>query len=455
MSRVIFRAAVTLIAILPSAPAQKLIGTGAVGNAAQGTAVALSADGNTAIVGGPADNGGAGAVWIFTLTNGVWTQQGNKIVGTGAVGNAGQGAAVAISADGNTALIGGPGDAGNLGAAWVFTLLSGVWTQQGAKLVGAGAVPTDGKVSQGCSVALSADGNTALVGGRKDNSTAGGAAWVFTRSNSVWSPQGAKLVGSGAVRGNVFYGPTNLGVDQGASVALSADGNTAVVGGPFDSYVSGGDAYTSGGAVWVFTRSSGFWSQQGAKLAAGRDLFSYEGASVAVSSDGNTFTAVGDDPFGSVWVFTRNNGVWSQQGSNLMVSGAGRGLYVEASSTALSSDGNTALIGGSGDNQSVGAAWVFTRSNGVWTQQGGKLIAAGAIGQSQQGASVSLSADGKTALIGGPGDNGGAGATWVLTPGATVGPPAPTGVSPPAGIHPARRWLSPSPDIRTSLWRTS
>ena len=76
--------------------------------------------------------------------NGVWSQQGPKLVGTGAVTNAGQGHSVAISADGNTVIVGGPGDnpvsGGTTGAAWVYTRANGVWTQQGPKLVGTGAV---------------------------------------------------------------------------------------------------------------------------------------------------------------------------------------------------------------------------------------------------------------------------------------------------------------------------
>jgi hypothetical protein len=50
---------------------QKLIGTGAVGNAQQGTSVALSADGNTVIWGGPYDNSNAGAAWVFGQSGGV------------------------------------------------------------------------------------------------------------------------------------------------------------------------------------------------------------------------------------------------------------------------------------------------------------------------------------------------------------------------------------------------
>ena len=64
----------------------KLVGTGASGVPQQGASVALSADGNTAIVGGPGDNNGQGAAWVYTRSGGVWTQQGNKLVGTGASG---------------------------------------------------------------------------------------------------------------------------------------------------------------------------------------------------------------------------------------------------------------------------------------------------------------------------------------------------------------------------------
>ena len=241
----------------------KLVGSGAVGSAEQGYAVALSADGNTAIVGGPFDNSQAGAAWAFTRSGGVWTQQGAKLVGTGAaVGNANQGNSVALSADGNTAIVGGPND----GAAWVFTRSNGVWTQQGAKLVGTGAV---GGALQGISVALSADGNTAIVGGAGDNSNIG-AVWVFTRSGGVWTQQGSKLVGTGAV-GNAR---------QGISVALSADGNTAIVGGNGDN--------SNTGAAWVFTPSGGVWSQQGNKLVGTGATLGAQGKSVAVSADGNT-----------------------------------------------------------------------------------------------------------------------------------------------------------------------
>src|SRR5262249_2051778 len=114
----------------------KLTGSNSGPGSTFGASVALSADGNTALVGGNSDNGATGAAWVFAGSGGVWPQQGGKLTGSGetAVGEFGR--SVALSADGNTALIGGPGDSVLVGAAWVFTRSGGLWTQQGGKLLG-------------------------------------------------------------------------------------------------------------------------------------------------------------------------------------------------------------------------------------------------------------------------------------------------------------------------------
>jgi hypothetical protein len=380
----------------------KLVGTGAVGPAEQGYSVALSGDGSTALIGGPFDDSNIGAAWVFTRSGSTWSQQGSKLVGTDAVGPAEQGYSVALSGDGNAALIGGLLDDNQSGAAWVFTRSGSTWSQQGSKLVGTGAV---GAAKQGASVALSGDGNTALIGGYNDNSGTG-AAWVFTRSGSTWSQQGSKLVGTGAA------GPAK----QGAGVALSGDGNTVLIGGP-------GDNYPAGGAAWVFTRSGSTWSQQGAKLV-GTGVYAPagQGASVALSGDGSTALIGGPTDnggfgvgVGAAWVFARSGSTWSQQGAKLVGTGAVRNAALQGYSVALSSDGNTALIGGEGDDHFAGAAWVFTRSGSTWSQQGAKLVGTGAVGNAGQGASVALSGDGNTALIGGPADNQYLGSAWVFT----------------------------------------
>jgi FG-GAP repeat len=77
---------------------------------------------------------------------------------------------VALDSEGTTALIGGSG------AAWVFTTLkSVVWRQYGEKLT---ANEETGEGHFGYSVALSFEGNTALMGAPFENTRAG-AAWVF------------------------------------------------------------------------------------------------------------------------------------------------------------------------------------------------------------------------------------------------------------------------------------
>ena len=285
----------------------------------------------------------SGADLTLKCLNLSFVQQGNKFVGTGAVGSTGQGLAVSLSGDGNTAIVGGANDNVGIGATWVFTRQNGVWHPQGNKLVGTGAT---GNAWQHCAVSISGDGNTAIVGGNTDNSNAG-AAWIFTRQNGVWCQQGNKLVGKGAVGG----------AGQGYAVSISGDGNTAIVGG----YTDNGGL----GASWIFTRRNEVWRQQGAKL---------------VGSDFMQITYC------------------VQQGV----------------SVSLSSNGNTAIVGGFGDNVAIGASWIFTRQNGEWHQLGNKLVGTGAIGNAWQGYAVSISGDGNSAIVGGPNDNGGIGGTWIF-----------------------------------------
>ena len=394
----------------------KLTG-GEEGNSEFGVLVALSADGNTTLVGGWKDNGTKGAAWVFTRTAGVWSQQGPKLTGAGEVGEGGFGTSVALSADGDTALIGAPGDSGTKGAAWVFTRSGSTWTQQGEKLTGGGEI---GSAWFGYTVAISADGNTALIGGWLDNGWKG-AVWVFTRSGSTWAQQGGKLTGAEEIGEGMF----------GTNVTLSADGNTALIGGWNDDSVAPGNRdYSGKGAAWVFTRSGGAWSQQGPKLTGAGEIGDKPdnengkfGTIVALSADGNTalIGAWNDDTSkGAAWVFTRSGGVWSQQGPKLTGGGeVGEGRFGVA--VALSADGNTALIGALYDNGARGASWVFRRSGSTWAQEGGKLIGGGSSGESEFGTNVALSADGATALIGGWRDNGGAGASWVF-----VDPPTST-----------------------------
>src|SRR5580700_68204 len=384
-----------------------------------GQSVALSADGNTAVVGAPTGNGEAGAVWVFTRTGSTWTQQAELMPKSGEEGGNGEfGASVALSADGNTVLIGAPTSTGG-GAVWVFTRSGSTWAQQGEKITGA---EQSAGSEFGRSVALSAEGDTAAVGAPGDGGKAG-AIWVFTRSEGaeVWSQQGLKLAPEiGEEVGNGQFG---------ASVALSAEGNTVAVGAPTDN--------SDVGAVWAFTRTVAIWTQQGTKITGGEEVEEgHFGASVALGAEGNTALIGGpgdSKETGAAWAFTRSEGAWAQQGAKLTAeTGEESEKGAFGASVGLSFDGNTALIGAPGDNEAIGAAWAFTRSaKGAWAQQDAKLTAkAGEEGEKGVafGASVALSSDGYTALAGGPANSSGAGAAW-----AFVNPPTVSSVSPDKG----------------------
>jgi hypothetical protein len=413
-----------------------------------GDSVALSADGNTALVGVSNNGDGAGEAIVYVRSGSTWIQQA-ELTGSDETGRAAFGVGVALSSDGNTALIGGPQDNGSVGAAWMFVRSGSTWTQQGAKLTGSGETGYSGF---GSSVALSADGSTALIGGRYDNTgfdvSGVGAAWVFVRSGSTWTQQGPKLTASDE---------TGLG-GFGGSVALSADGNTALVGGPNN----GGDGSTlyAVGAAWVFVRSGSSWTQQGPKLTASDEAGSGGlGSGVALSADGNT-ALIGGQGDNSAWVFVRSGSSWTQRGNKLIPSDETRGSCF-GSDVAFSADGHTALIGGPCDNANgdfaAGAAWVFVRSGSTWTQQGKKLTG----GHGGFASSVALSSDGNTALIGSDGFGAprSPGEAVVFTPGhavtvAKTGGGSGTVTSSPPGISCGRSCSAPYA-VRTRVTLTA
>jgi len=200
-------------------------------------------------------------------------------------------------------------------------------------------------------VAISGDGDTVLVGGD-----------VFVRSGATWTRQ--------AILSPV--GATDFGF--GVSVALSANGNTALIGDPYPQSSHGGTPSPPG----VTTPAAP--------------------------------SAPPPSPPGQAFVFVRVGSSWTQQGPAL-VPGDAVGHPGFADAVALSADGRTVLIGGPGDNccvpvpgtrfaREVGAAWVFTRVGSGWVQQGLKLTPPDAQSPDRFGARVSLSANGDTALIG-------------------------------------------------------
>jgi hypothetical protein len=392
---------------------EKLTGGEEQGGALLGFSVALSADGNTALVGGPRDHEYAGAVWVFTRSGAEWTQQGPKLTGTTAGGTGGErcgeetgeeadecaaGRSVALSADGNTALVGSPREAGpcpraggecdNQGAVWMFARNGTTWSLRQTLTAGS-EEGAEGRF--GRAVALSADGTTALVGAPSDGGGGPGSAWVFTRSgsSSSWTLAGPKLTVSDT------QGEAHLG----GSVALSGDGETAVVGAPADNgYV---------GSAFVFARFGSSWHQVSKLTGEAESGAGHFGASVAVSTQGTT-AIVGAradaEGNGAAWAFAQSGpATWSPQGSKLTApepAGADDGAEF-GYSVALTADGNRALIGAPHDGGAAGAAWLFARSGSAWTQDGSKLTGAAA-GRGWFGSSVALRSDGLTALVGAP-----------------------------------------------------
>jgi hypothetical protein len=327
-----------------------------------GRSVALSEDGSTAIIGAYLEDDSSttdnGAAYVFTRAMGSWSQQAKLLAGDKASSDR-FGNSVTLSGDGNTALIGGEreDDSGTTdnGAAYVFTRSMGSWSQQ-AKLLAADKANTD---YFGISVALSSDGNTALIGAEREDdgiTTDNGAAYVFTRSMGSWSQQ-AKFLASDKATQDYF----------GYLVALSGDGNTALIG----AYREDDGGMTDNGAAYVFTRSMGSWSQQAKLLAGDKADFDFFGRSVALSGDGNTALVgghfesdSGTTNNGAVYIFTRVMSSWSQQAK--LLAGDKADFDYFGHSVALSGDGNTALTGAYNESDSGtsgnGAAYVFIGS---------------------------------------------------------------------------------------------
>jgi FG-GAP repeat len=475
-----------------------------------GVGVAISSDGSTIAVGAPHESSGAkgingnqndtslydsGAAYVFTRTDTGWQQQAYIKASNPDVG-AEFGHSVALSADGNTLAVaaiwessGAKGINGNQndrsvpqsGAVYLFTRQDNRWTQQAyikASNAGEGPVPGEdyGDGDQfGFSLALSKDGNTIAVGAvtedsgakgingnQNDNSMmSSGAVYVFARVRGAWSQQAyVKASNPGA------------GFQFGYSVSLNADGNVLAIGaydetggsnqvdGPQEPTrtsnpnARGGFAGSNGrGAVYVFARTGGEWKQTNYLKASNIENGDSFGVSNMLSDDGNTIligsldedclctgivhgrTDIGnndqpsDTSSGAAYVFIRSGATWVQQ------------AYIKPTTIhpgdwfgnrlVLSGDGNTALIGAPLEDNSAqgingnerasqtdeaGAAWLFSRSGGRWTQRA-YIKGANTRRRDEFGSSLAASRDGRTLVVGSrlQGDGAdGAGAVYVF-----------------------------------------
>ena len=422
-----------------------------------GSAIALSADGNTLAVGAAFEDSAAkgvngvskehavnsGAVYVYTRDNKGWKQQ--AYLKPSNTEEGGQfGGSLSLSADGNLLAVGSPGEASSAtgvngnqsdksmpaaGAVYVFARAGAAWSQQ-AYLKSSNTGSPDVGYQFGYAVSLSSDGSTLAASETSDPSNAtgingdqkntaapdSGAVFVFSHSGDTWSQQAYVKP----------WNTTTPGVLFGYSVGLNGNGDTLGVG----SYGDDGRR----GAVYVFTRNNGTWSQQmrvtGSKGVPG----DYLGCSLAISDDGNTIisgtvddkynTPEAGDPekesIGGIYVFVRAAGKWSEQAYLR----AFNPRYYDQFGLALaiSRDGNT-IAGGShledsgakgvnGDQSDAsgedsGAVYVYTRTGTTWNPTA-YVKASNTQPAAEFGASVALDGDGKLLAAGAPKENSGA-----------------------------------------------
>jgi FG-GAP repeat len=253
---------------------------------------------------------------------------------------------------------------------------------------------------------------------------------------------------------------SNTDADDHFGSAVAIDGDTLVIGAPEEdsgsSGINGNQSNNSGndiGAVYVFVRSGGIWTQQAYLKASNPDNLDLFGTSVAISGNTIVVGAQGEDSnangvngnqsdnsvaqAGAAYVFVRSGTTWTQQ-AYLKPSTAGFNNF----GNTVAIDGDTIAIGAEGEDSastgingsevgtgapSSGAVYVFTRSGTTWSQQA-YIKSSNSQSGDQFGNSVALSNDtlavgaigedsAATSIGGNQGDNSasGSGAVYVFT----------------------------------------
>jgi hypothetical protein len=381
-----------------------------------GDAVAI--DGDTLVVGAYGVTVGAnsmqGVAYVFVRDGATWTPQATLTASDGAADDY-FGRSVAICGD--TIVVGARqakvGTHPYEGAAYVFTRTGTIWTEQ-ARLTAA-----DGAISDSFGQSVAVSGETAVVGASEHADGVGlgqGSVYVFTRSGATWGQQAELTVAGGGLGDAVaIEGNTVVAAAQGVAVA----GNSGQ------------------GAAYVFTRVGATWSQQARLTATDGESMDQFGSSVALSGGtavvGAWMDDVGNNSVqGSAYVFVCKGTTWTQQ-AHLTADDGASGDFAGRSVAVW---GDLAVMGSHdhmvGTNAAQGVAYVFSRSGTTWSRQA-HLVAADGAQADSFGWSVALSAD--TAVVGAPVDvnpTTGRGSAYVFE--ATFpSPPSITSVSPSSG----------------------
>ena len=441
---------------------------------AAGTVLAVSApeeDSSATFIDGNQDDNstsGAGAVYIFERTSSGWRQA--AYIKAPRVYTAAEfGSDIALSADGNRLVIGAPGESGsgvgvdadwnettfgefNFGAAYMYQRDGSTWLLD-TYFKASNAEPQD---RFGSAVAISADGSTIAVSALEEDSAAtgvggdeanndaatSGAVYVFSDEGGAWT-QEAYVKASNAEEGDAFGHALALSGDGSRLIvsAIREDGGVAGINGdPNDNSLPGtGSVFTGTGAVYVFDRQAGVWSEDSYIKSSNIDEDDMFGYSLSISDDGNILvvgaqredsmgTGVNSglesdnssDYTGAAYVFRSNAGAWFEEaylkasntdrfeafGASVDVSGDGRYIAVGATgerSLAVGVNGDESQTQGVG----VGAVYVFTW-DGAWAQA--SYVKASNSDQTQFtglgrgisfGNAVELSGDGHALAVGG------------------------------------------------------
>ncbi len=340
----------------------------------------MSLSGDTLLIGAHCNDDlgpDSGSAYVFVRNGDTWAQQAKLLASDGAGGDY---FGWSVSLDGNTAIIGAIADDDNgaqSGSAYIFTRGGTTWTQQ-AKLTASDGATGD---SFGYSVSLS--GETAIVGAPEDDDQGDytGSAYVFIRTGATWSQQ-AKLV------------PTGAAAQDYTGSAVFVDGNTALIGAPYDD-----DNGADTGTVYAFTRSGTTWTQQAKLFSSDSSLASGFGSSLSFSNETALIGASSDNDngidAGAAYVFVRTGTTWAQQAKLLTSDGEMYDYF--GSSTSIS--GDVALIGAPFEDDagnSAGSAYVFVRTGTTWAEEE-KLLGSDGTDMDWFGGSVSV--EGLTAFV--------------------------------------------------------
>lgn len=328
--------------------------------------------------------------------------------------------AVAISGD--TAVVGAWYDSSvafNAGAVFIYVRTGGTWTLQQTLR------PSNTRFCANFGGAVAISGDTVVVGARLERSGStgvngnqlneecgsSGAAYVFTRSGGTWT-QEAYLKASNTGTADYF----------GSSVAVSGD--TIVVGATGEDCRSTGvnalqsdNSSSNAGAAYVFRKSAGTWEQEAylkASNTAAEELFGWgvalDGATLVVSAAqerGNPDGSKGTVESGAAYVFRRQGGSWSQQAYLKSPQPSKDGLF----GNGVAVSGDTVVVGESGGSASrdgeriaaSGTAHVFRETPGGW-QHDAILTASNAGAGHAFGEKVGI--DGDRIIVGAPRESG-------------------------------------------------